>query len=118
MERVPYWNISLGLLIDFLSLPALAVFGYGIYGHWKRIRQGKANLKLGLTLDALKLGPVYVWSFLTRGIVGTRIYKKLFTGIAHGQRERFRPTEVHVHRSRRRGCCSECSLSDSGARSR
>ncbi|MBT1075801.1 heterodisulfide reductase-related iron-sulfur binding cluster [Geobacter grbiciae] len=84
MERIPYWNISYGLLIDLLSIPAMAVFGYGIYRHWKRIRQGKASVRQGITLDALKLGPVYVWSFLTRGIVGTRIYKKPFTGIAHG----------------------------------
>ena len=84
MERVPYWNISYGLLIDFLSLPAMVVFGYGIYRHWSRIRQGKASIRLGLTLDALKVGPLYLRSFLTRGIVGTRIYKKLFTGIAHG----------------------------------
>jgi len=84
MERVPYWNINFGLLIDILSLPALAVFGYGIYRHWLRTRQGKANIKLGLTLEALKVGPLYLRSFLTRGIVGTRIYKKLFTGVAHG----------------------------------
>ncbi|WP_243689135.1 hypothetical protein [Geotalea toluenoxydans] len=84
MERVPYWNISFGLLIDILSLPALAIFGYGIYRHWLRIRQGKASVRLGLTLDALKVGPLYLRSFLTKGIVGTRIYKKLFTGMAHG----------------------------------
>lgn len=84
MERIPYWNISYGLLIDLLSLPVLALFGYGIYLHWRRIRQGKANIKLGITLDTLKLGPLHVWSFLTRGIAGTQIYKKLCTGIAHG----------------------------------
>lgn len=84
MGRVPYWNISYGLLIDLLSIPAMAVFAYGIYGHWRRIKQGKAVISLGISVQALKLGPIYVRSFLTRGIFGTRIYRKPLTGIAHG----------------------------------
>jgi Fe-S oxidoreductase/nitrate reductase gamma subunit len=84
MGRVPYWNISYGWVIDLLSVPAMAIFAYGLYCHWRRIRQGKARLSLGLPLTALKIGPVYVRSFLTKGIVGTRIYRKLFTGVAHG----------------------------------
>jgi len=84
MGRVPYWNINLGVLIDLLSLPALAIFAYGLFGHWQRIKQGKARINLGLTVSAMKIGPIHIRSFLTKGIVGTRIYKKLFTGIAHG----------------------------------
>ena len=83
MGRVPYWNISYGLLIDLLSLPALAVFAWGIRGHWLRIRQGRATLKQGLTPSALKIGPLYLRRFLTRGILGSGIYKKMYTGIAH-----------------------------------
>lgn len=83
MGRVPYWNISYGWLIDLLSLPAMAIFAYGVYCHFRLIRQGKARISLGIPLEALKIGPLYVRNFLTRGIVGTRIYKKLFTGIAH-----------------------------------
>jgi len=84
MERVPYWNINYGLLIDLLSIPAMAIFAYGMYCHWKAIKQGRARMNLGLSLTALKVGPIYVRSFLTRGILGTRLYKKLGTGIAHG----------------------------------
>ncbi|WP_027716137.1 (Fe-S)-binding protein [Desulfuromonas sp. TF] len=84
MERVPYWNISFGLLIDLLSIPAMAIFVYGLYRHWKRIKQGRSRIRLGIPVSALKIGPLYVRSFLANGIVGTRIYKKLFTGIAHG----------------------------------
>lgn len=84
MERVPYWNINYGLLIDLLSLPAMAIFAYGMYCHWKSIKQGRARMNLGLSLTALKIGPIYVRSFFNRGILGTRLYKKLGTGIAHG----------------------------------
>lgn len=84
MERVPYWNINYGLLIDLLSIPAMAIFAYGMYCHWKAIKQGRARMNLGISLTALKIGPIYVRSFFTRGILGTRLYKKLGTGIAHG----------------------------------
>lgn len=84
MERVPYWNINYGLLIDLLSIPAMAIFAYGMYCHWKSIKKGRARMNLGLSLAALKIGPIYVRSFFNRGILGTRLYKKLGTGIAHG----------------------------------
>ena len=84
MGRVPYWNISYGLMIDLLSIPAMAIFAYGIYCHWRRIKQGRTRISLGTPLTALRIGPIYVRSFLTEGIFGTRIYKKVFTGIAHG----------------------------------
>jgi len=84
MGRVPYWNIHHGVLIDLLSIPAMAILAYGLFCHWQRIRQGKARVSLGLPLTAMKIGPLYIRSFLMKGIVGTRIYKKLCTGIAHG----------------------------------
>lgn len=84
MERVPYWNIDYGIFIDLLSLPAIAIFVYGIYGHWKRVRQGRARIDLGIPVPAWKIGPIHVRAFLSKGILGTRLYKKLYTGIAHG----------------------------------
>ena len=86
MGRVPYWNISYGIVIDLLAAPVFAIFLYGLYGHWKHIKQGKAEIVLGSRLrsSALKIGPVYLGVLLQKGILGSRIYKKLFTGIAHG----------------------------------
>jgi len=84
MGRVPYWNISYAVVIDFLAVPLLIIFLYGLYGHWKRIKQGKAKLTFSLRNSSLKIGPVYIGALFTKGILGSRIYKKLFTGIAHG----------------------------------
>lgn len=87
MGRVPYWNISFGIVIDLLAVPLLVIFLYGLYGHWKRIKQGMAKTGLrsfSLRSSSLKIGPVYICSLFTKGILGSRIYRKLFTGIAHG----------------------------------
>ena len=45
MSRIPYWNISYGILIDAFALVAVVIFVYGIQMHWKRIRQGKVRLR-------------------------------------------------------------------------
>jgi Fe-S oxidoreductase/nitrate reductase gamma subunit len=84
MIRIPYWNISYGMLIDAFALPAMAVLVYGLYGHWKKIGQGKVRLKSAFPDMSGKIGPVYVPALITRGILGSKIYRKLFTGIAHG----------------------------------
>ncbi len=84
MGRTPYWNIDLGILIDLFALPMIVIFFYGMYGHWKRIRQGKVRVNLDLSKSAGKIGPVYLYSLLTKGILGTKIYKKIYTGVAHG----------------------------------
>lgn len=83
MERVPYWGISYGFLIDVLAAPVFAIFAYGIYRHWKRVKQGKERVTFSLRFSALRIGPLYIRQFITRGILGTRIYKKIPTGIAH-----------------------------------
>ena len=84
MGRIPYWNINFGILIDAFAVPMIVIFVYGMYGHWKRIRQGKVRVNPNLTKSAEKIGPVYLYSLLTKGILGTRIYKKIYTGVAHG----------------------------------
>jgi Fe-S oxidoreductase/nitrate reductase gamma subunit len=84
MIRIPYWNISYGMLIDAFALPAVALLIYGLYGHWQKIRQGKVRLKSASPDMPGKIGPVYVPALITKGILGSKIYKKLFTGIAHG----------------------------------
>ena len=78
MGRVPYWNVSLGIIIDLLAVPVAAVFIYGLYLHWKRIRQGQVRLKLNLPSVSGKIGPVYVGALLFKGILGSKIYKKIF----------------------------------------
>ncbi len=84
MARIPYWNISYGILIDAFALVAVAFFAYGIHGHWTRIRQGKVRLRTPVKDMPGKIGPVFVYSLVTNGILGSKIYKKIFTGIAHG----------------------------------
>lgn len=82
--RVPYWNIDYGFLIDVLAVPALAVFLSGLYGHYRKIRKGSERLKTRSDKLPWKFGPVFVRSVLTKGILGTVIYRKVYTGLAHG----------------------------------
>jgi Fe-S oxidoreductase/nitrate reductase gamma subunit len=84
MTRIPYWNINYGILIDVFAIPAMALLIYGLYGHWKRIQQGKAAFKPALKDFSWKTGPIYLYGLVTKGILGTKIYKKPVTGIAHG----------------------------------
>lgn len=82
--RIPYWNISYGILIDLFAIPAMVVFVYGLYGHYRKIRSGKERLKHKSGSTSGKIGPVFVHALLTKGILGTKIYHKLYTGLAHG----------------------------------
>ncbi|MGV8073490.1 MAG: (Fe-S)-binding protein [Syntrophobacteraceae bacterium] len=84
MARIPYWNISYGPIIDMLAVPLIIIWVYAMIRIWKRIMAAKPELDTGLSVSALKIGPIYLKGLLTRGILGSRIYAKLFTGIAHG----------------------------------
>jgi Fe-S oxidoreductase len=84
MSRIPYWNIQYGIIIDLMGIPVFCLLGYGFYRYWMRIRVGKDRIPMGLHSAALKIGPLYIRSFLTRGILGVRIYEQLFSGITHG----------------------------------
>ena len=84
MGRIPYWNISHGWIIDLTSIPIMMFFIYGLYRHWVRIRQGKVRIRSDWRNVPGKIGPVFVHALFFRGILGVRIYKKIYTGIAHG----------------------------------
>lgn len=84
MGRIPYWNISYGILIDVLAIPVMGILGFGLYRCWKRIARGKDKISTGLPVSAIKIGPLYVRSFLVKGILGSRLYARPFSGIAHG----------------------------------
>lgn len=82
--RVPYWNVGYGFLIDVLAVPAIVLFLSGLYGHYNKIRKGRHRLETGSGGPHVKIGPVFVHAALTKGILGTRIYRKFYTGLAHG----------------------------------
>ncbi len=84
MGRTPYWLIKYGFIIDLLSIPVGFVFAYGIFIHWKRIRMGTERIKLNISVSTPKIGPFYIKPFIFIGILGSKIYKKIFSGIAHG----------------------------------
>lgn len=84
MGRLPYWNIHYGVVIDLLALPVITVWGYRFYHIWKRITAGKARVNSGLGVQAHSVGPFYLKNFITRGVLGSKIYAKPFSGIAHG----------------------------------
>lgn len=83
MARTPYWNIEFGILIDGIALPLMALFVYGLYRHWQRIRMGKPRPAAAGKVPG-KIGPVYLWALLVRGILGSKLYAKPVTGVAHG----------------------------------
>ena len=84
MTRIPYWNITNGIFIDVFAIPAMIILVYGLYGHWKRIQLGKAAFKLSLKDVSWNTGPFRLQGLVVKGILGTKIYKKLVTGVAHG----------------------------------
>ena len=82
--RVPYWNISYGYAIDLLAFPVLVIFLSGLYNHYRKIRKGQERFKKSPGKEHSRFGPFFLESVLTKGILGTRIYRKFFTGLAHG----------------------------------
>jgi len=84
MGRVPYWNINYGMIIDMLAIPTFSVFFYGLYRIWKRIEHGKDRVPPSIACSGSRIGPFYLRSLLTKGILGAGLYRKIFTGIAHG----------------------------------
>jgi Fe-S oxidoreductase/nitrate reductase gamma subunit len=81
--RVPYWNIGYGYAIDLLAFPVLVIFLSGLYNHYRKIRKGQERFKKSPGKENSR-GPFFIGSVLTKGILGTRIYHKFFTGLAHG----------------------------------
>lgn len=82
--RVPYWNINYGYVIDVLGFPVLAIFFWGLYNHYRKIRKGQEQFKNSPGKEHSRIGPIFLKPVLTRGILGARIYRKFFTGLAHG----------------------------------
>ncbi|MBF0529412.1 MAG: fumarate reductase subunit, partial [Deltaproteobacteria bacterium] len=82
--RIPYWNISYGVLMDVLAVPIFAIFFSGLYSHYRKIRKGREQLKLSWGKANVKNGQVFLKEVFTKSILGTRIYRKLYTGLAHG----------------------------------
>jgi Fe-S oxidoreductase/nitrate reductase gamma subunit len=84
MERTPYWIIQYGVIIDFLAVPAVAIFVYGVHLHWKKIRTGKTQLRLSLdnlrSISSLNRLPATLWN----GLLGARVYRRPVTGLFHG----------------------------------
>lgn len=84
MARVPYWNISYGIIIDFLSIPIFIIFLYGLYLQWQLIKRGKLRVIPSITSMFQGIGVFHPIAFFVKGILNTKIYRKPFSGIAHG----------------------------------
>jgi Fe-S oxidoreductase/nitrate reductase gamma subunit len=84
MERTPYWLIQNGVLIDFLALPTMALFGYGVYLHWRRIRKGETRLRISLEELRWFLSLDRLAAILWNGLLGARVYRWPVTGLFHG----------------------------------
>ena len=84
MERTPYWLIKYGIVIDLLAIPVIAIFAYGVYQHWLRVKQGETRLRVSFA-DIRKLLEQVNWPSLTvNGLLGLRIYRQRITGVFHG----------------------------------
>jgi Fe-S oxidoreductase/nitrate reductase gamma subunit len=83
MGRVPYWSITNGILIDLLAIPAMLIFVYGIYRNWKLISQGRETFTFSVLFEKAK-HPDHLKQLITSGLLGSKIYRKMFTGIFHG----------------------------------
>jgi len=84
MQRIPYWQIDGGILIDLLAIPVALIFCYGVYLQLRKVQKGAAEFRINR--DHLKS----VFSFerviplFANGILGLRVYRKPFTGLFHG----------------------------------
>jgi Fe-S oxidoreductase/nitrate reductase gamma subunit len=84
MERTPYWLIQNGVLIDFLALPTMAIFGYGVYLHWCRIRKGETRLQISLEKLRWFFSRDRLTAILWNGLLDARVYRWPVTGLFHG----------------------------------
>ncbi len=84
MPRIPYWNIEAGWFIDLLALPAVAVLLYGLYRHWLAIRQGRVVVRFVEPWSTVNLRRARLRNLLVGGLLAGRVYRKPFTGLAHG----------------------------------
>lgn len=84
MERTPYWLIEGGVLIDVLSIPAMMIFCYGVYRHWKKLQMGAVQFRLSRENIKLLFTRQRLNSLVKNGVVGVRVYKKPITGLFHG----------------------------------
>jgi Fe-S oxidoreductase len=84
MGRTPYWLIKGGMLIDVLAIPAVALFCYGLYLHWMKIQNGTHHYRLSWENIRFTFNRVRSGRFFLIGFLGSRVYRKPFTGIFHG----------------------------------
>ena len=84
MQRTPYWLIDGGVLIDVLAIPAMVLFGYGIYRHWQRIQAGAVELRFSWETIRSFFTRKRLSDFVWGGLLGTRVYRKPVTGLFHG----------------------------------
>lgn len=83
MERIPYYLIEGGILIDLLALPVILVFCYGIYRHVSRIMKGELQWRVSSQKGKEFIGSLRIRNMLN-GIIGMRVYQKPVAGIFHG----------------------------------
>ncbi|MFA5906313.1 MAG: respiratory nitrate reductase subunit gamma, partial [Desulfobacula sp.] len=84
MPRVPYWNIDFGIVMDLLAIPVIAIFLYGFYRQWILIRQGKLRVNPEVHNMIQGIAAFRPRVFFVRGILNEKLYRKPFSGIAHG----------------------------------
>jgi len=84
MPRVPYWNIDFGIVMDLLAIPVIFIFLYGFYRQWLLIRQGKMRVNPDVGKMIQGIAAFQPGAFFVRGILNEKLYRKPFSGIAHG----------------------------------
>lgn len=84
MERTPYWLIDGGVFIDLLSIPAMAIFCYGMYRHYKKLQMGAVQFRFSLPAIMKMMNRQRISNFMKNGLLGVRVYRKPITGLFHG----------------------------------
>lgn len=84
MERTPYWLIEGGVLIDVMFIPALAIFCYGVYKHWKKLQMGAVQFRLSWADIQPLINRQRMTNLVKNGLLGVRVYRKPITGLFHG----------------------------------
>jgi Fe-S oxidoreductase/nitrate reductase gamma subunit len=84
MERTPYWLIQNGILIELLAVPTIAVFGYSVYLHYRRITKGESRVRI--SLDDLRrfFCRERLIGIIWNGVLGARVYRWPVSGLSHG----------------------------------